>query len=212
MFSGICAIVFDLDGTLYANQDFATEIYQGVCAYAADLTGSSPEAAQQLVGAIKDRLSRENGVEATLSSVCVELGGDVEGFHKAITPMVHPEAFLARDERVVNLVGSLAKRFDLYVYTNNNRGLTDRILGILGLSGRFRRVFTIEDFRRPKPDREVLEKLFAAIGRSPEECLFVGDRYDVDLRVPADMGAAVFLVKGVQELLTLALTNNEKDC
>ncbi len=212
MFSGIRALVFDLDGTLYTAQGFAREVYRAACAYAAGLTGTSQEAAESLVGAVKERLSRERGMEATLSSVCMELGGDVEGFHKAITPMVHPEEFLVRDELVVNLVRNLANRFDLYVYTNNNRILTDRILGILGLSDLFRRVFTIEDFHRPKPDRDVLEKLFTAIGRSPEECLFVGDRYDVDLRIPADMGSAVFLVKGVQELLALALTNGETDC
>lgn len=212
MFSGIGAIVFDLDGTLYSNPGFAREIYRAVCAYAAELAGLSAEAAETMVGAVKERLTREKGMEATLSSVCEELGGDVEGFHEAITPMVHPENFLVRDERITGLLSSLASRFDLYVYTNNNRILTDRILGILGLSGLIRRAFTIEDFRRPKPDRNVLEKLFAAIGRTPEECLFVGDRYDVDLRLPADMGSAVFLVKDVQDLFTLALDINERDC
>lgn len=212
MISDIRAIVFDLDGTLYADQGFANEIYHAVCSYAATLAGISPEAAASQVEAIKEKLYRERGVEPTLSAVCAELGGDVLGFHRAVTPMVHPESFLARDDRVVNLVMKLASRFELYVYTNNNRILTDRILDILGISRLFRRVFTIEDFLRPKPDRDVLEKLFAAIGRAPEECLFVGDRYDVDLRVPADMGSAVFLVKGVKELLALALMNGERDC
>lgn len=212
MLSDIRAIVFDLDGTLYADEGFSREIFQAVCEYAGSLRGISAEEASALVRETRDRLSAVHGTEATLTSVCEELGGDVAGFHRAITPKVHPEAFLRRDERVVDLIRNLAARFDLYVYTNNNSKLAARILNILGLDGLFRRVFTIEDYGRPKPDRAVLEKLYADIGRSPEECLFVGDRYDVDLRVPAEMGSAVFLAGGVRELLNLAVTVGGKGC
>jgi putative hydrolase of the HAD superfamily len=211
MLSDIRAIIFDLDGTLYVSDGLAEEIRRAVCEYAANLTGVSPEAAADLVRETRERLSREQGMEATLTSVCEELGGDIAGFHQTVTPKVHPEAFLARDDRVIMLVTNLAKRYDLYIYTNNNPVLTGRILELLGISGIFQEVFTIENFRRPKPDRNALERLFSAIGRCPNECLFVGDRYDVDLRVPAEMGSAVFLVTGVQELLKLALPAGESN-
>lgn len=212
MLSDIRAIVFDLDGTLYADEGFAREIFRAVCEYAASIRGISAEDAEALVKETRDRLSAIHGSEATLTSVCRELGGDVAGFHRAITPKVHPEAFLRKDERVVELLGKLATRFDLYVYTNNNAELTSRILSTLGISGLFRRVFTIEDYRQPKPDRAVLEKLYSDIGRAPDECLFVGDRFDVDLRLPAEMGSAVFLVGGVMELLNLTVPVGEKGC
>jgi len=207
----IRAIVFDLDGTLYVSDRLDEKIRRAVCEYAGSLKGISPEAAADLIRETRERLSQEQGMEVTLSSVCEELGGDLAGFHQAITPKVHPEKYLTRDDRVVRLVTNLAARYDLYIYTNNNPDLAGRIMNLLGISGLFREVFTIENFRRPKPDRSALERLFSAIDRHPVECLFVGDRYDVDLRVPAEMGSAVFLVTGVQELLKLALPAGESN-
>ena len=64
-------------------------------------------------------------------------------------------------------------------------------------------LFTIDSFWSPKPDSSALENIFRLIDRVPAECLFVGDRYDVDLRLPAMKGSAVFLSKSVQELMVL---------
>jgi putative hydrolase of the HAD superfamily len=187
MASGIRAIVFDLDGTLYSNDDFSAEIKWGAGIYIAELKGITVENAATLIRETRQRLSSERGQEATLSAVCVELGGSIAGFHT----------------RVTALLTALAKRFELYIYTNNNRTLTERILQEIGLAGLFARIFTIEDFWRPKPDREVLNHIFATILKNPEECLFVGDRYDVDLKLPTEMGCSSFLVTNIQSLLEL---------
>ena len=40
---------------------------------------------------------------------------------------VHPETYLARDERVIALLARLSQRFTLFLYTNNNRALAARI-------------------------------------------------------------------------------------
>jgi len=45
----------------------------------------------------------------------------------------------------------------------------------------------------------ILEK----IGLSPSEALFVGDRYDVDLRVPEQLGCPVYLSQNLEQLLRL---------
>lgn len=203
MFTGIRAILFDLDGTLYVNKGLAEQIQHAACRYIGKLRGLSPQAAATLIGETRERLTQTNGGEATLSSVCTELGGDAAGFHGFAVRSVHPESFLEPDPRVVNLLTGLAERFELYVYTNNNRILTNKVLGALGIQLFFRDLFTIEYLWEPKPSRPALEKIFASIGRKPGECLFVGDRYDVDLRLPEQMGSAVFPVSEVQDLLGL---------
>jgi putative hydrolase of the HAD superfamily len=211
MFRGIRAIVFDLDGTLYVNQGLADEIHRAACEYIGAMRGISPKAASSLIMETRERLSRASGEEVTLSSVCIELGGDAPGFHRAAVRAVHPESYLVRDERVLNLLNALTELFDLYIYTNNNRILTNRVLGALGIPPLFRDLFTIEFLWKPKPDRSVLEKLFTSIGRKPVECLFVGDRYDIDLRLPEQMGCSIFPVTGIQDLLglTQALAGNK---
>lgn len=203
MASGIRAIIFDLDGTLYVNDGFADEIKRGAAIYIADLKGISAETAAILIRETRDRLSCKKSQEATLSMVCHELGGSAAGFHAAVTSLLNPEKVLKPDCRVTGLLTTLAERYNLYLYTNNNRTLTDRILRTIELSELFEDIFTIEDFWRPKPDRDVLKYIFSTIQRNPDECLFVGDRYDVDLKLAVEMGSTPFLVTDIQSLMGL---------
>ena len=199
----IRAILFDLDGTLYVDRELGWEIHLSACRYIAVVRGVMLAQAELLVKETKERLSAALGYRVSLTRTCTELGADIHELHRHFCEDIAPEAFLGRDDRVVNLLQRLGTRYERYLYTNNNLCLTDRILRLIGIEGMFRRVFTIEDSWRPKPDREVLEEMLREIGCTAEECLFVGDRYDVDLMVSRAMGARVFLATSVEELLTL---------
>ena len=197
------AIVFDLDGTLYVNRALGREIMLSASRYIALLKEITVEEAELLITEMRKRLSERSGVDTTLSRACEELGGDLRELHRHFAEDIRPERFLARDERVVELLKMLGSSFELYIYTNNNRRLASAIMNILGIAGLFRRVFTIEDYWFAKPDHRALSELIGKIGRKPEECLFVGDRYDIDLRLPAELGCTVFLVTSVEELFPL---------
>jgi putative hydrolase of the HAD superfamily len=203
VFGELKALVFDLDGTLYVNTDFGRVIHLCSCRYIAELKGIGDAEADERIRETKKRLSAETGMDSTLSHACMALGGDLMELHRRFADEIRPERFLSPDERVVRLLTSLGSKFDLSIYTNNNRRLSKRIMGLIGVAGLFRQVLTIEDSWRPKPDREALEKVYRAIERKPGECLFVGDRYDIDLRLPAEMGSTVFLATSVEELFPL---------
>ncbi len=203
----LTSIIFDLDGTLYTSREIAAEI-QRIAAAAIALQLQIPaKEAEAKLSAAKAELSAKSGRETTLSAACELLGGDIKALHSYLAENIVPEKYLVRDERVVEMLARLGKEYDLFIYTNNNRSLTDRIMQAIGLYGLFTEIFTVEDFWRAKPDRLALAKLLAAIGAEPVECLFVGDRYDVDLRLPEEHGSSVFLVHSVNELLSL-----EKSC
>jgi putative hydrolase of the HAD superfamily len=199
----ITSIIFDLDGTLYQSAELAGEI-QRVAAdgLALQLGVAAEEAAAELFAA-KSELYAATGCEATLSAACEKLGGDIKALHSYLAEHISPEKYLLRDDRVVAMLELLGREFGLYIYTNNNRSLTDRIMRATGIDGLFSEVFSVEDFWRAKPDRLALAKLFAAIGVEPGECLFVGDRYDVDLKLPDEHGSRVFLTRTLDELLSL---------
>ncbi len=201
MFDGVKAIIFDLDGTLYSSDKLEEEIKKSAIRYIASLKSIDISVARSLIENTREKLTRLNGTDATLTATCLELGGDIHRLHARFAAEINPERHLGHDEALVKLLGRLAKKFDLYIYTNNNRILCGKIMESLGISGCFRKVFTIEDCWRPKPDLSVLENIIACTGRSPAECLFVGDRYDVDLRLPASLGCRVFQVNSTQGLV-----------
>jgi putative hydrolase of the HAD superfamily len=197
------ALVFDLDGTLYVNKEFGREIHICACRYIAELKGMPVAEAGELLRETKEKLAAENGIASTLSHACMEMGGDLKKLHRRFANEMVPESFLIRDERVVKLLQSLGSKYELSIYTNNNRRLSTRIMEAIGVTGLFRKILTIEDYWLPKPDRNVLEQIYQVLGRKPAECLFIGDRYDIDLRLPAVMGSTVFLATSVEELLPL---------
>ncbi len=211
MLSDLKAIIFDLDGTLYVSNELGREINRVAVAYIAGLKGIDTEQAAALIKEMKTEISAVSGLDTTLSVACMELGGDLRELHRRFADQVKPEAFLKRDERVVELLKILAGRYELYLYTNNNLALATRIMELLGVGRLFREVFTIEDSWLPKPDRTAFIKILHEIGKEPEQCMFVGDRYDVDLRLPATEGCAVFLSSSPEELLGLLKIMNEEN-
>ena len=210
--ANIRGIVFDLDGTLYVCDRFAAEIQCSAVAYIAGLKGISLEEAEEMMAATRLRLTEDSGTVQTLSAVCNNLGGNVQELHRFFEANLRPEVCLVRDERVIGLLEQLAEKFSLYIYTNNNRVLTARIMNYLGLSSLVHGVFTIDDTWRGKPDVEMVSRVLEVIGLSPSETLFVGDRYDVDLRVPEQLGCPVYLSQSLEQLLRLKELLNSSPC
>lgn len=199
----IRGIVFDLDGTLYVCDRYAAEIQNAAAAYVAALKGIGREEAAQLMSTTRRKLADESGTTQTLSAVCTELGGTVQGLHRFFEQNLRPEAFLVRDERVIRMMRRLAGAFSLTVYTNNNRDLTTRIMNYLGLDDIIQDIYTIDDTWRVKPDEGIVLALLKKLGLAPNEVLFVGDRYDIDLRVPEQLGCPVYLSSTLEQLLRL---------
>jgi putative hydrolase of the HAD superfamily len=199
----IRGIVFDLDGTLYVSPVFADTIQNAAAAYIARLRGITTDNAGQLMAVTRSLLAQETGTVPTLSAICTSLGGNVPDLHTFFEGSLLPETYLTRDERVVALLERLAQYIPLYLFTNNNRALTTRIIDCLGLGGRFQHIYTIDDTWKAKPDEGLLDQILAGTGLKPSQTLFVGDRYDVDLRLPEQRGCPVYLSQSIVQLLRL---------
>lgn len=199
--AGVRAIVFDLDGTLYQDERMGRQVNRAACNYIAELRGVSVDQADVMLREARYRLP---GIDGTLSRAVITLGGNLKGMHERLSRDVQPAGILAVDPRVPELLEKLATRFEVHIYTNNNRELSARIMNEIGVGGMFGKVFTIEDYWRPKPDKDALLGILAAIGKRPEETLFVGDRYEVDLALPLSLGCPVFESLTVDQLMALS--------
>jgi putative hydrolase of the HAD superfamily len=199
----IKAVIFDLDGTLYFDNAIGREIGRCAALYISRLKGIEYGTAREIIRATRRRLNDEQGVEVSLSLVCQTLGGNLRDLHACFTEEIVPETHLAKNGLLTATLEALAARFQLHIYTNNNLHLASRIMEALGVSHLFNRIYTIESFWKPKPDPESISVIMHDIGLEPSECLFVGDRYDIDLRLPEKMGGAVHLVKSMEDFQAL---------
>lgn len=199
----IRGIFFDLDGTLYESPAFAASIQEAAAEYIAGIRQIPIDTARRLITKTRQELTNKHDEIPTLSAVCGELGGTIRELHAFFELHIHPEAYLSPDQRVITLMTNLYAKFPLYLYTNNNRILTNCILEQLGLQGLFKNIYAIDDTWTAKPDCVRLEKIIAEADLRPEQALFVGDRYDVDLRLPEQLGCPVYLSKTTEQLLRL---------
>ena len=201
--AGVKAIVFDMDGTLYVCDEFAAAIQNGGADYLAGVLGVASEEARRMMAATRRRLAEESGSVQTLSNVCRSLGGNVADLHAHFQQHLRPESCLKRDELVVSLLERLRRHFALYIYTNNSRVLTTRILNLIGMENCFEGFFTIDETWQAKPDETRLKQILNEIGLPPAEVLFVGDRYEVDLRLPEKASCPIYLSQSIDQLLML---------
>lgn len=200
----ISSIVFDLDGTLYVSEPFNDTVDAAAAAYVAELRSTDRSTAIELIRQTRLELQRKHGTIQTLTVVCETLGGNIRGLHKALASELKPEKFLAPDQRVLNLLDELAGRFQLFLLTNNNRPMTEKILSLTNIKPTlFETIITIEDSWTPKPNQVLLDRVLGMVAQPPQKVLFVGDRYDIDLRLPAEAGCPVHLCTTLDQLLEL---------
>lgn len=202
-YTDIRGIIFDLDGTLYESPGFAASILESAAGFISTIHHIEINEARRLIAETRQQLSDERDEIPTLSAVCSELGGGIRDLHSYFENHIRPEAYLLPDQRVIDLMTHLHTKLPLYLYTNNNRTLTTRILEQLGLRGLFKEIFSIDDTWTAKPDNIRLGKILADAGLQPSQALFVGDRYDVDLRLPEQLGCPVYLSQTIEQLLRL---------
>lgn len=199
----IKAIVFDLDGTLYVSEPFEHAVWESVSRYAGELLGCAAGPGGEHLRVLRERLTAERGTVQTLAVAIQVMGGTVQEMHRRFALELEPAQMIEPDNRVPVLVNNLAGVSRVWLLTNNNRALTGKILSVLGLTDSFEKVITIDDTWRPKPDESVLDELLAGLDLPAENVLFVGDRYDIDLRLPEQRGCPVLLTKTVNDLMVL---------
>lgn len=197
------SIVFDLDGTLYVNEGVRDEIEQVACDLVASGRGLTTAQGCHVLRSTRQKLTEEAGCEPALSLVCAELGIELAEFHQALQDRVRPELYLNNDTALQHLLSSLAERYNLFIYTNNNYPLAQKILALLGVEHLFNRLYTIEFCWQPKPDSQALDQVLNDIGGPPESFLFIGDRQHIDLLPPAEKGISTLLVRQVADLLQI---------
>jgi len=163
------AVIFDLDNTLYpASASMEADTVRRMNEYCARLLGLSVEEATAL------RRERMPNFGTTLEWLMAERGfADPEDYFA----YVHPdgeEAAVAYDPGLGPFLDSI--RLPKFVFTNAPMEHADRVLGRLGVTDRFERVFDVRFCGlKGKPAASAVDKVLAAIGFPAGDTLFADD-------------------------------------
>ncbi len=201
----IAAFLFDIDSTLYTNPDYAAFQNDVLIRELAAERDWSWEAAVFEVERARTAWCERNGVERTsLGNAFLELGIPIETSVEWRKRAIKPGSWLEPDAELERALARLTKRAALAAVTNNPRSVGVASLEALGVSGLFKAVVGLDDTMVSKPAREPFELAIRKLGVPASTCVAVGDRYDVDLAVPIELGCGAVLVDGVGDVYRLS--------
>ena len=210
LFEGASVLIFDIDSTLYTCPDYAKEQIESQIRCFASFRGIKQEQARTLVSCFRQEWAKTHGgQQLSLGNLLTHFGISIEQSIEWRKKAIDPAAFLRADSRLFDTLSELKKRFYLMCVTNNPVFTARRTLEVLGISSLVPKIIGLDSTLKSKPAREIFELALktasADLGQELDfcRCVSIGDRYDVDLALPLELGMGGILVDGVEDVYQL---------
>ena len=199
--ANVKALIFDIDSTLYTNSAYAFEqVDCQVREYARTLGITADEARKKVADYRKKYALENDGRKVSLGNTLLAFGVPIEQSVEWRNVLMDPAQFLSRDETLISVLKNLSKRFKMICVTNNPVLPARKTLEVIGISEFFPEIVGLDTCLKSKPAIEPFETAVRLLGCNSSECVAVGDRYDLDIALPLQMGMGGILVNGVQDV------------
>lgn len=205
--SDLRAFIFDIDSTLYTNHAYAFEQVDCQVRQFAKERGISVDEARRMVAEYRKQFAAEhNGSKVSLGNTLLSFGVPIEQSVQWRRELLEPTDFLRRDEKLIDELKILQKKYQLICVTNNPVLPARKTLDALGISEFFPEIVGLDTCFKSKPALEPFETAVERLSKSSESgikaenCIAIGDRYDMDIALPLKMGMGGILVNGVEEV------------
>ena len=205
------AFIFDIDSTLYTNQAYAFEQVDCQVRQFAKERGITADEARRMVADYRKKFAAEHeGSKVSLGNTLLAFGVPIEQSVQWRRELLEPADFLGRDEELIKTLKILQEKYLLICVTNNPVLPARKTLEAIGISDFFPDIVGLDTCFKSKPALEPFETAVKVLSKSAgdkglgqitaENCLAVGDRYDMDIKLPLEMGMGGILVSGVEEV------------
>lgn len=197
-------IIFDIDSTLYTNAAYAFEQVDVQVRHYAALNGISDEKARQKVSDYRKRWAAEHGGQKiSLANTLLSFGVPIATSVEWRKTLIEPADFLGEDKALIAALSALKQKYRLICVTNNPALPAQKTLDALRISSLIEDIIALDTCWVSKPAREPFALAAQKTGAAESACLSVGDRYDIDLALPLEMGMGAIEVAGVQDVYEL---------
>ena len=195
------ALIFDIDSTLYTNAAYAFEqVDCQVRQFAKDRGITADEARRMVADYRKQYAAANNGKKISLGNTLLAFGIPIAQSVEWRKTLMEPADFLTRDECLIQTLREFSKSFKLICVTNNPVFTARKTLDAIGISEFFPQIVGLDTCLKSKPALEPFEEACRILQVTPQECIAIGDRYDMDIALPLQMGMGGILVTGVEEV------------
>ena len=201
------AFIFDIDSTLYTNSAYAFEQVDCQVRQFAKERGITSDEARRMVADYRKKFAEEhNGSKVSLGNTLLAFGVPIEQSVQWRRELLEPADFLSRDDRLIQTLINLQSKYKLICVTNNPVLPARKTLEALGVSEFFSEIVGLDTCFKSKPAVEPFQTALNILNEKAENCVAVGDRYDMDIALPLEMGMGGILVSGVEEIYQISQT------
>ena len=194
-------LIFDIDSTLYTNAAYAFEqVDCQVRQFARDRGITIEEARRMVADYRKQFAAANNGKKISLGNTLLAFGIPIAQSVEWRKTLMEPAEFLTRDDQLIKTLRALQTKFNLICVTNNPVFTARKTLDAIGISEFFPEIVGLDTCLKSKPALEPFQKACELTHTLPQECIAIGDRYDMDIALPLQMGMGGILVTGVEEV------------
>ena len=202
--SKISALIFDMDLTLYTNHAYGRYQIDSLVERLGAHRGLSFEAMNREIESTRKDLTLSNGGKnISLSNILGAYGIDMKENIRWREEMFEPKKFINKDKRLEETLKRLSASYTLGVVTNNPVLVARKTLEALGVAECLPILVGLDTCMCAKPDKKPFFKFSELSACPPETCVSIGDRYDIDLALPLEMGMGAILVDGVEDVYGL---------
>ncbi|ULQ60693.1 HAD family hydrolase [Brucepastera parasyntrophica] len=199
----LSCIIFDIDSTLYTNEAYAREQTGIQIRRFADIKGISYSEAEKMIAAFRENFRKEHGTSLSLGNTLTHFGIPIEESIRWRNELLEPAEFLAPDVCLRETLSELSAKYTLGAVTNNPLVPAKKTLAALGVADLFPVIIALDTTGYSKPHPEPLRRAAKAAGVPLSKCLSVGDRFDIDIALPLELGMGGILVSGVEDVYKL---------
>lgn len=147
--------------------------------------------------------AEHGGKKISLGNTFPAFGVDIETSIKWRNELLQPEKYLLPNLKLKEFLGELKKSFNLICVTNNPVKAARRTLKAVGISELIPDVIGLDTCMKSKPAKEMLELAAKKTSSEFSECVSVGDRFDIDIALPLELGMGGILVDGAQDVVKI---------
>jgi len=202
------ALLFDMDGTLYTHDQYMQSQLDLPIKRLAVLKGKSFEQMNAEINQYrKNWAAAHNGLSISLGNIFLDYGISIEENVRWREELCRPEDYLTEDKQLRLTLTQLMSRFTLIVVTNNPVSVAFRTLTVLGVGDIFQNIIGLDTYGISKPHKTIFLEAARICGVPPDQCVSIGDRYDIDLALPLELGMGGILVDGVEDVYKLSDVN-----
>ena len=199
------AFIFDIDSTLYTNAAYAFEQVDCQVREFARQRGISADQARKMVADYRRKYAAENdGRKISLGNTLLAFGVPIQQSVEWRKDLLEPADFLSRDENLIAELSLLSEHFKLICVTNNPVLPARKTLDAIGVSSFFPEIVGLDTCFKSKPALEPFQTACKILDVKENQIIAVGDRYDMDISLPLEMGMGGILVSGVEDVYQIS--------